>query len=321
MSITRRSFLATAAAAAVATEIDAATGMPMRTLGRTGEKVSVIAFGGGSRFLEYGDPEKGAEALERALKAGVNYVDTAAGYGNGKSEQWIGEFLKTHRKNFFLATKVGPPRTYDESMRTIERSLKYLGLDQVDLLHVHSLQGEDDLAAIEAPNGQLKAVQKAKEQKMARFIGITCHADPAVLKMALERHDFDSTQMALNIAQIGGGRPSLRVGDPATGPKGFEAIAMPVALRKKMGLTGMKVWAQDRLKGKATPEMMLRYVLTLPIAATSCGLPKLEYIDTAVNVAKNFKPLSREEMRRLPGTIPADTRAALNEYFAAHMDC
>lgn len=321
MSITRRSFIVTAAAAAVATEIDAATGMQMRTLGRTGEKVSVIAFGGGSRFLAYKEPDKGLEALDRALKAGVNYVDTAANYGNGQSEQWIGQYLKTHKKNFFLATKVGPPRTYSESMRIIERSLKNLGLDQVDLLHIHSLQGEDDLAAIEAADGQLKAIRYAKEQKMARFIGVTCHADPAVLKIALERHDFDSTQMALNLAQIGGGRPSLRPGDPATGAKGFEAIAMPVAVKKKMGLTGMKVWAADRLEGKATPEMMLRYVLTLPIATTSCGLPKLEYIDTAVNVAKNFQPLSPEEMRRLPGTIPAAARAAMDSYFANHVDC
>jgi aryl-alcohol dehydrogenase-like predicted oxidoreductase len=197
MSITRRDFLASAALAAVATEIDAQTGMPMRTLGSTGQKVSLLAFGAGSRWLAYKDREKGLAALDRALKGGITYVDSASAYGDGQSEQWIGEYLKTHKKNFFLVTKIGGVRTYDDAMRIIERSMKNLGVAQVDLMHIHSLGNEDDLAKIEAPNGQLKAMYKMKEQKVARFIGVTSHQNPQVLKAALTRHDFDSTQMAL----------------------------------------------------------------------------------------------------------------------------
>ena len=210
MQISRRSFLVSAALSAVATEIDAQTGMPMRMLGQTGQKVSLLAFGGGSRFLAYKDREKGLAALERALKGGINYVDTAASYGDGQSEQWIGEFLKTHRKDFFLVTKIGGDRSYDDAMRIIDRSLKNLGVSHVDLMHIHGLGNESDLAAIEAPNGQLKAMQRAKEQKMTRFIGITSHQNPQVLRSALTRHDFDSTQMALNIARIGAPRRRIR---------------------------------------------------------------------------------------------------------------
>jgi aryl-alcohol dehydrogenase-like predicted oxidoreductase len=108
MQFTRRNFLVSAALAAVATEIDAQTGMPMRMLGQTGQKVSLLAFGGGSRFLAYKDRDKGLAALDRALKGGINYVDTASSYGDGQSEQWIGEYLKTHKKDFFLVTKIGP---------------------------------------------------------------------------------------------------------------------------------------------------------------------------------------------------------------------
>jgi len=319
--MTRRSFLVSAAMAAVAAEIDAQTGMPMRPLGSTGVKVSLLAFGAGSRFLAYKDREKALLALERALKGGVNYVDTASAYGDGQSERWIGEFLKTHKRNFFLVTKIGPDRTYDGCMRIIERSLKNLGVDQVDLMHIHSLGGEEDLAAIESPNGQLKAMYRAKEQKLTRFIGITSHANPQVLKTALERHDFDSTQMALNVAQIGNTPPSNKAGSGMTGASGFEAVAMPVALRKKMGLTAMKVFAQDKLIGVATPDILIRYVLSLPVAAATIGMPDPAHIDFNLAAVKNFRPLSQEEMKSLPARITERMRASLDLFFARHVDC
>ncbi|QOY91632.1 aldo/keto reductase [Paludibaculum fermentans] len=321
MSISRRSFLTTAALAALATEIDAQTGMPMRTLGRTGEKVSLLAFGAGSRWLAYKTPDKGLPALDRALKAGVTYVDSAASYGDGQSEQWVGEYLKSHKKNFFLVTKIGGDRSFDDTMRIVDRSLKNFGVSQVDLMHIHALGNEDDLAKIEGPNGQLKAMYQLREQKVARFIGITCHQNPQVLKAALEHNDFDSTQMALNIAQIGNAAPSDKAGQGQTGASGFESVAMPVALKKKMGLTAMKVFAQEKLLGKAAPEMLLRYAMSLPVTATTVGMPQLEHIDFNTNVAKNFKPLSSEEMNSLPKSVSAQMRASIDHFFADHVDC
>jgi uncharacterized protein len=321
MRITRRNFLASAALSAVATELDAQTGMPMRMLGSTGQRVSLLAFGAGSRWLAYKDAEKALPALERALKGGVNYVDSAASYGDGQSERWIGEFLKTHRKDFFLVTKIGGNRSYDDAMRIIDRSLKNLGVSQVDLMHIHALGDERDLAAIEAPNGQLKAMHRAKEQKMARFIGITCHQNPQVLKTALTRHDFDSTQMALNVAQIGNAAPSDQPGEGMTGASGFEAVAMPVAVRKKMGLTAMKVFAQEKLLGQAPPDILLRYAMSLPVAAATVGMPELAYIDFNVSVAKRFRPLSHEEMKSLPAGVSAKMRASIDRFFAGHIDC
>lgn len=320
MDISRRSFLTSAALAAVATEVDAATGMPMRTLGSTGQKVSLLAFGAGSRWLAYKTPDKGLPALDKALKAGVNYVDSAASYGDGMSEKWIGEYLKTNKKNFFLVTKIGGDRSYDDAMRLIERSLKNLGVSQVDLMHIHALGGDDDVAKIEAPNGQLKAMFKAKEQKLTRFLGVTSHENPLALKGLLERHDFDSTQMALNIAQIGNGGPSAKAGQGQTGASGFEAVAMPVALRKKMGLTAMKIFAQEKLLGKAAPEILIRYCMSLPVAATTIGMPQFEHIDFNINVAKNFKPLSKEEMLSLPQSVSTQMRASIDRFFSGHVD-
>jgi predicted aldo/keto reductase-like oxidoreductase len=283
----------------------------MRTLGGTGAQVSILAFGGGSRFVSYG-PEKGPEVLSHALDLGITYIDTADSYGsNGESQTAVGKVLKARgRKGLWLASKVGP-RTYDGFMKSLDASLKRLQVDHVDLLHVHALMGPDDLAAVSAKGGAYEAAVKAKEQKMARFIGITCHAFPDVLKTALERHDFDCTQMALNAAmraQVKGAESS------------FEATALPVALRKKMGVTAMKIFAQDALVGQAPPEKLIQYSMTLPVAATVIGMPKVEHLERNVEVAKAFKPMPLDEMRRMSGELAPKNKLALERYFQNHVD-
>jgi len=117
--------------------------LPHRTLGRTGASVSVLAFGCGSRFLIYEEEEKGLAALNRAIDLGINY----------------------------------PDRTRDDFMRRLEGSLRRLQTDHVDLVHIHGLGHAEDLAKIEAPDGAMKGLLEAREQKMARFVGMTSHTD------------------------------------------------------------------------------------------------------------------------------------------------
>jgi hypothetical protein len=311
MSISRRDFIGTAALGAVATPLISASGMPMRVFGRTGAQVSILAFGGGSRFVGYQE-EKGIEVLNHAFDLGINYIDTADSYGsNGESQTRIGKVLKARgRQGIWLASKVGP-RKYDDFMRTVEISLKRLQVDYVDLLHVHALMGPDDLEAVSAKDGAYAAAVKAKEQKMARFIGITCHAFPDVLKTALERHDFDCTQMALNAAMRGQVKGAT---------SSFETTALPVALKKNMGVTAMKIFAQDALVGQAPPEKLIQYSMTLPVAATVIGMPKPEYLESNVKVAKAFKPMPLEEMRRMSGELAPKNRLALERFFQNHVD-
>jgi predicted aldo/keto reductase-like oxidoreductase len=311
MGISRRDFIGTAALGAVATPLISASGMPMRVFGRTNAQVSILAFGGGSRFVGY-EEEKGIEVLNHALDLGINYIDTADSYGSkGESQIRIGKVLKARgRQGIWLASKVGP-RKYDDFMRTVDISLKRLQVDHVDLLHVHALMGPDDLEAISAKDGAYAAAVKAKEQKMARFIGITCHAFPDVLKDALERHDFDCTQMALTAAMRGQVKGAT---------SSFETTALPVALQKKMGVTAMKIFAQDALVGQAPPEKLIQYSMTLPVAATVIGMPKPEYLESNVKVAKAFKPMPLEEMRRMSGELAPKNRLALERFFQNHVD-
>ena len=312
MSISRRDFLGTAALGAVAANpLVSATGMPMRTFGSTGALVSILAFGGGSRFTQYQE-EEGIAVLNRALDLGITYIDTSDDYGrNGESQVRIGKVLKARgRKGLWLASKISP-RKSDEFMRHVELSLKRLQVDYVDLLHIHALMGPDDLAAIEAPDGVYNALLKTRDQKMARFIGITCHAYPDVLKTALERHDFDCTQMALNAAmrgQVSGATSS------------FETTALPVALHKKMGVTAMKIFAQDALAGQAPPEKLIQYSMSLPVAAAVIGMPKPEHVEHNVAAAKAFQPMPSEEMKRLSSGLSAKNKLALDRFFQRHID-
>lgn len=307
-------------AAAAAVPLAAAkTKLPHRTLGKTGARVSILAMGGGSRFLAYKEEDKALEALNRALDLGITYIDTAFGYGNGLSEERVGKVMKTRRKEVFLATKINK-RDPDEAQSILETSLKRLQTDQVDLIHIHSLQGADDLAAIEKKGGVLDVLRKLRDQKVTRFIGVTSHTDPQVLAAALERHDFDCTQMALNGALVG----------MKDGPKGmlinldmktsFEAVALPVAKKKNLGILAMKVYAQEGLVGHAPLDKLLRYSLSLPVAAAVVGMPKIEFIAENVAWARDFKPLPAKEMRELSGGLAEKHKARLDQYFADHVD-
>ncbi len=257
--------------------------LPKRTLGRTGAEVSILAFGCGSRFLMYKEEDEALSVLNRAVDMGITYLDTAYAYGDGKSETRVGRFLVTRRKEVWIATKI-PDRTRDEFMRRLEASLKRLQVSQVDLCHIHSLRGEEDLEKIEAPDGALRGLLEAREQKMTRFIGMTSHTDGAVLAQAIERHDLDCVQMALNPTRNGQ----------------FEQTALPAARKKNLGIIAMKVMGQEFLlepnAGKADPAMLLRYSLSLPVTAAVVGMPQLGYLDRNVQVARVFEPLSDEQL-------------------------
>jgi len=325
MTISRRRFLEATALSATTPFLPTAaigdtTGMPKRLLGKTGAHVSILAMGGGSRYLMYKEEEQALEALQKALDLGITYIDSSDDYGkNHLSEQRIGKVIKTRKQKPFLATKLSN-RDGKESARIVEESLTALQVQQVDLIHIHSLTTGEDLAAIEAKGGVLEQVQKLRDQKMTRFIGITSHTDPHVLKTALERHDFDCTQMALNGALVGMKSGAGGMVPNEAMPPSFETVALPVAVRKHMGVLAMKVFAQDALLSHAAPGELLYYSLSLPITAAVVGMPKLEHIEKNVQLAKDFKPLPKSEMERISGTLSPKTKAQLDLFFSTHVD-
>ena len=319
MSISRRSFLETAALGSMAAGSLAAadTKLPTRLLGKTGARVSILAMGGGSRFLMYKDEDKAVEAVRMALDLGITYIDTAQQYGNGLSEQRMGKGIEGRRDTVFLATKIAD-RDGSQTARRIEASLKALRTDHVDLIHIHTLLTAEDLAVIEAKGGVLEQVLKLRDQKITRFIGITSHYDPTVLKTALERHDFDCTQMALNAGMVG--METRQMVLDKTMKTSFETVALPVAVRKKMGVIAMKTMGQEYLIGQATPEKLLYYALSLPVTTASVGMPKLEHIEDNVRLVKAFTPLPNSEMRELSKTLSQRNKTAMDSFLSRHVD-
>jgi aryl-alcohol dehydrogenase-like predicted oxidoreductase len=155
--------------------------MPLRPLGHTGHNVRLFSLGGQATLEQEGTHDQSLAIINRAIDLGVNYIDTARIYGGGISETYIGEVMKTRRREVFLASKTRH-RDYDGSMRSLETSLATLQTDHLDLWQLHNIMTDEDLDRIFAEDGAIKALERARRQKMVRFLGITGHYDPFVLK-------------------------------------------------------------------------------------------------------------------------------------------
>ena len=178
-----------------------AKGLPTTILGKTGVRIPRIAVGLGSRFCNLEKDEDAFKVLNHALDNGLYYWDTACDYENKKlgftSEGRIGEVLKTRRKEVFICTKVDS-RDPDEAKRQIERSLKRLQTDHLDILKIHDVKSVEDVAKVSEKGNLIDIVHQMKEQGVARFIGFSGHANAEALKSMADRGDFDTMLMALN---------------------------------------------------------------------------------------------------------------------------
>ena len=312
--ITRREFIETTTltaaglAAAAADAGAAAAALPTRPFGKSGLQVTCLAFGCGSRFLMYEQEAVAVEVLNGAVDQGIRYLDTAVGYGDGESERRVGLLMRTRRKDVILATKIPrTARTRDAALRQVEASLKRLQTDHVDVLHLHDLTDAQDLAAIEAPDGAMKALYELRSQKVTRAIGMTSHTDGAVMAKAIEQNDLDCVQMAMNPAR------ALQ----------FEELALPAAKKEGLGVILMKVTSQEKLvgagPGKADMSSLLRYALSLPVSTVVVGMPKREFIAENIAIARGFTPMTEQEIDRVRKSV-APQHAAVEAFYRGHMD-
>lgn len=302
----RREFIGTLIGAAAAARLYGGNGaspflnagqLPTRPLGKTGFNVGLFSLGG-QATLEIPGREDEAEAiLHRALDLGVNYIDTSAYYGRAKpgeeqvplqgtSERNIGRVLKHRRKEAYVATKTHD-RSYDGAMRHLEKSLLNLNTDRIDLWQIHNVKMPDkeNLDAIFAEDGVLKAMMEAKEQGIVRHLGITGHESPDQLRILLERFPFDAVLTAVNAAD--------KHHDPV-----IEKL-LPTTVEKQVGVIGMKIPARDRIfanGGIITMKQAMEYVLTLPVSTVIVGCDTIAELEENVQIARRFEPLSVDEM-------------------------
>jgi aryl-alcohol dehydrogenase-like predicted oxidoreductase len=296
-----------------------AAAMPTRNLGKTGYRVGIFSLGGQAAVEQPDNEHIAVPIVEKALDLGINYIDTSARYGGEKrwSERYIGQALKRRRSEAFLATKTHD-RTRDGSWKLLETSLKLLETDHVDLWQIHNLTSKEQVDRIFAPDGAVKAMQEAREQKLVRFIGVTGHADPDVLLEAIRRFPFDTILMALNAA------------DPHH--LSFQKELLPTAVEKEMGIIGMKIPARGRIlssfnpppadqqtgwtrgatgPGTLTMSEAMRYVLSLPVSTVIIGVDSVAQLTDNVRIAKTFTPLSAAQLVELSSKAGPVKRQAL----------
>ncbi len=265
----------------------AATTMMERPLGKTGHRVRLFSLGGQATIEKEGTRDESVAIVNRAIDLGVNYIDTAARYGGGISQKYIGEVMATRRKEVFLATKTHD-RTKDGSLKLLEESLKSLQTDHLDLWQLHNVRTQEDLDLIFGKDGAIEALEKARDEKIVRFLGITGHYDPAILIQGLEQYDFDTILMALN---------------PSDAHQlSFQEKLLPLANEKGMGIIGMKIPARGLLfreGGLTSMKDAMRYVLSKQVSTVIVGCDSVEQLEENVSMAAEFEPLSAEEMANL----------------------
>jgi predicted aldo/keto reductase-like oxidoreductase len=254
--------------------------IPMRTFGKTGEKLTVIGQAGG-RFPLISEEEAKAITL-RAYDLGINYFDNSADYWDGKSEEVYGAVLPPFRKHIFLTTKANS-RTRAGAEAELNLSLKRLRTDYVDLWQIHAIEEHEEVEQIFAPGGAIEAFEAAKKAGKCRFIGFTGHHDPHVHLAMLKAYErFDSILMPLHVA------------DP--GYLSFEKLVLPVAVERGMAVQGMKSLCNAKLLQEFSVRECLSYVLSLPVDGVAIGCTTIGQLEDDVRFAQQFKQLSAAEM-------------------------
>lgn len=263
-----------------------------RALGRTGEMLSMIGFGG--IVVKDATPSEASELVKQAIDAGVNYFDVAPSYGDAEIK--LGPALEPYRKNVFLACKTGG-RKKEDSRAELEQSLKNLHTDHFDLYQHHAVTSLDDVKTILGPGGAMETFLEAQKEGKIRFLGFSAHSVEAAMAL-MEGYNFDTILFPFNFTTWFAGN--------------FGPQVLAKAQEKKMGILALKAMARgpwpdsaDRSRySKCWYEPLtsrediitgLRFTLSHPITA---AIPpgEAELFKTALSVRDNITPLEKSEV-------------------------
>jgi len=297
-SISRRGFLGFAAASvflAGASKDDlhaeSRNGIPYRTLGRTGEKVSLVGLGG-YHLGKQADPQESMRIIRTGLDEGINFLDNCWDYNGGESEIRMGNALRDgYRQKAFLMSKIDG-RTKAAAAKQISESLGRLQTDRIDLLQFHEVIRDNDPDRIFAAGGAIEAVLDAQRAGKIRYIGFTGHKSPDIhLKMlamaAKHNFTFDSVQMPLNVMDAHF--------------NSFERKVLPVLLKNDIGVLGMKPMGDHFILDSktATAVECLHYAMNLPSSVVITGCDSIPILQQALQAARSFKPLDSSAVASL----------------------
>jgi len=263
-----------------------------RSLGRTGEMLSVIGFGG--IVVKDARPEDASVLVKLAIDSGINYFDVAPSYGDAEIK--LGPALEPFRKDVFLACKT-TKRTKAESRAELDQSLQHLRTDHFDLYQFHAVTTLEEVNTILGPGGAMETFQEARKQGKIRFIGFSAHSVEAAMAL-MDRFDFDTILFPVNFATWHAGN--------------FGPQVLSRAQEKKMGILALKAmakgpWPQgadktrypkcwyEPLSAQEDARMGLRFTLSHPVTA---ALPpgEGELFRLALTLSDRLQPLSKHEI-------------------------
>ena len=272
--------------------------MPYRTLGRSGEKVSLVGLGG-FHIGTQSDEAESIRIIRTAIDKGITFLDNCWDYNGGTSEIRMGKALRDgYRQRVFLMTKIDG-QVKDVATKQIDESLRRLQVETIDLVKFHEVIRLGDPERIMGPGGAIEAVLAAKKAGKIRYIGFTGHKDPDIhLKMLntgfKQGFTFDAVQMPLNVMDAHF--------------RSFEKKVLPVLVEHGIGVLGMKSMGDGNIlkSNTATPIECLHYAMNLPTSVVITGCDRLEILNQALEAARTFRPLEEKTVAALLArTAPA----------------
>lgn len=264
-------------------------GIPTRTFGKTGEKVSLLCLGGYSATVPAKLSEKESlRLIQRAVDEGITFMDNAWDYHDGVAEERMGKALAEggRRDKVFLMTKVCG-RTEKEAWSNLEDSLKRLRTDRLDLWQFHEICYDNDPDWVFEEHGAIKAGLRALKEGKVRHLGFTGHKDPLIHRKMLEKpFEWASVQMPLNVMDAH--------------YRSFQREILPILLQRGIAPLAMKsLGGNGSIVSKAgvPVEDALRYVLSLPITTLVSGIDSEKVLDQNLKIVRDFKPMTADERR------------------------
>ena len=291
--------------------------MLYRTLGHTGERVSLIGMGGAHLSRKPMTEESAGRLIHAALDRGINFLDNCWDYGHGNSEKWMGTALAQggYRKKAFLMTKIDG-RTKEAAKSQLDDSLTRLKTDHIDLVQFHEILRFDDPDRIFESDGALETLVAAKKAGKVRYIGFTGHKDPRIhlymLEVARKKGFlFDTVQMPLNVMDAHF--------------RSFSHLVVPELVKENIGILGMKTMGDGVFLKSGAPVSAvecLHYAMNLPTSVVITGIDSDAILDQAFAAARSFKPMSGDEVADLVAKTKPFATDGKYEFFktSSHFD-
>lgn len=279
-------------------------GIPVRELGKTGLKVSIVGFGGGHFVRPTIDEQMSIRLVQTAVDAGMTFMDTAWEYHDGESERRMGLALKGRRDQVTLMTKVCA-RDKATAQAQLEESLRRLQTDVIDIWQFHEVNYDSDPDWIFRAGGAIEAAIAAREAGKVRCIGFTGHKSPHILQKMLDYDfDWDTCQMPINVLDAN--------------YRSFQQGILPELNRRGIGCIGMKsLGGRGQLVSELglTAEQCRRYAMSLPISTLVCGIQSDQDLAQDLAIARLFSPMTEDELRELADKVLEEAGDGRYEWF------